>query len=182
MTGRRVAAAVSIGLMLSGCASSTAVLGRHVEVRQTNGDAKHPVQGELIAVGPEAMWLAGEKDVRSIPRSEVQDVRVRRHGTTKGKAMSWVVLGALISGAVLGFACSTVEGANDCTKIALPVALTWGVIGIPSAVSLGKSSELHVDPADWEALRAHARFPQGLPEGVDPASLAAKKSPRPASR
>jgi hypothetical protein len=125
------------------------------------------------------MWVAGPEDVRAIPRGAVQEVQVKRHGLTRGTALRWVALGALVSGIALSLACSSVEGANDCGRIFLPVALTWGVIGIPSAMSLGESSQLHVTPAKWDSLSAYARFPQGLPDGVDPGSLAPKKSPLP---
>lgn len=177
MTKRKAVASILVPLVLSGCASSTAVLGRAVEVRQTSGSSKDPVRGELIAVGPDTMWVAGPENVRAIPRGAVQDVQVKRHGLTKSKALRWVIIGALVSGIALSLACSSVEDAGGCGSIFIPVGLTWGAIGVPSAMSLGESSRLRVTPAKWDSLSAYARFPQGLPEGVDPDSLVPGQTP-----
>ena len=180
MTGRRTVGLVSIALVIGGCASSTprlSVLGREVEVRHTSADPGGPVKGELLAVGPEKVWVVGPKDVRSIPRSEIQEVRVRQHGTTGRKAAYRLIIGALVSGTVLALSCSSVEDTNDCGKVFLPVVLSWGALGIPSAMGLAKSSQLRIKPSSWDSLRPYARFPQGLPDGVDPASLAPKPSP-----
>jgi hypothetical protein len=57
------------------------------------------------------------------------------------------------------------------------VGLTWGVIGVPSAIALGGSSQLRVEPAKWDSLGAYARFPQGLPDDVDPGSLVPAQEP-----
>jgi len=177
MTARKAVAALLVPLVLAGCATSNAVLGRPVEVRQAGANPKDPVRGELIAVGPDKMWVAGPGNVRAIPRGAVQEVRVQRHGLTRGKALRWVALGILVSTIVLSAACSSVEDADGCGTIAVPVGLTWGLIGVPSAMSLGNSSHLQVQPAQWDSLNGYARFPQGLPEGVDPGALVPLKTP-----
>lgn len=168
----RSAWAIWFGVLAAACATARpSVHGRVVEVEQTKGGRGEPVAGELIAVGTNQMWVAGPaRTVRSVSRTEVQEVRVRQHGLTGTKVAAWVILGALVSGAALSLSCSSVEG-SECGRVFLPVLLTWGVLGVPAAVGFARTSQLHVKPSDWETLRPFARFPQGIPEGLDPATL-----------
>jgi hypothetical protein len=171
---------ISIGLVIAGCATSPyrrSVLGRAVEVDRTNGDTGGPVKGELLAVSPEKLWVMGPQAVRSVPRSEIREVRVRQHGLTGRKATHWLIIGALVSGTALTLSCSSVEGNENCGKVLIPVLVSWGALGIPSAMGFAESSQLRVKPSSWETLRPYARFPQGLPNGVDPASLDQEPSP-----
>ncbi|HEV2672422.1 MAG TPA: hypothetical protein VGU74_15115, partial [Gemmatimonadales bacterium] len=46
----------------------------------------------------------------------------------------------------------------------------WGLIGVVSAPSMQHARYAKV-PAEPDSLRAHARFPQGLPAGVPRDSL-----------
>jgi hypothetical protein len=174
-----------MALALGGCATATprvSVIGRPVEVRlQATKDVRGaPLKGELLAVGPEKVWVMGPHRVSTLPLREVEEVRIRRHGLNGSRAWRWAVLGAVVSGTVLALACSSVEENDSCGRVFIPVLLTWGAIGVPSVMALSESSQLRVKSPNWETLRRYARFPQGLPEGLDPEALApAPRTPKP---
>jgi hypothetical protein len=169
-----VAWVTSLGLALNACAATfpkLSPLGRSIEVQPARNDPAPAVKGELIAVDPERVWVLEPGRLSHLALDEVEQVSVRRHGLNRKAALRWTLLGALISGTALSLACGTVEDAEGCSAILLGVGATWGLFGALSAPSLEKSSQLRVPASDWEALRPYARFPQGLPEGLDLDSL-----------
>lgn len=170
--GKPVVSAV-LALALSACATATPKLpvgGRPVELKPTEGRKGPPLKGELLAVGPERLWILGPDGVRGVPAKEIEQARVRLHGLDGRKAGLWAIVGGLVTGAALAAACASAESDN-CGAVFGVTALSWALIGGPSAVSLGRSSQLRVRGPDFEPLRSYARFPQGLPEGLDPTSL-----------
>jgi hypothetical protein len=173
MRGRGVVSVVlTLSIAVSGCASAKPGLplgGRTVELRGT--EPKSPkVSGELLAVGPEQVLVLTSAGVRGVPASQVKEARVLRHGLTGRKAWLWVAIGALGTGLALTAACASVEDTNCGGVLGVTIG-AWGLIGGPAAASLAKSSQLRVKGPDFTPLRPYARFPQGLPEGLDPASL-----------
>lgn len=181
----RFAAWVALSLTLTGCATTgpkLSVLGRPVDVSgQGEGDARR-AKGELIAVGPEQLFVLEPGRVRELPLAGIDRVRVRQHGMDGRHSMRWVGLGALITGGALAGACTSVKGnsTTSCLGVGAVVAATWALIGGLSAASLESSSKLSVTGPDWDALRPYARFPQGVPEGFDLSGLLpTPPSPRP---
>jgi hypothetical protein len=173
MCGRAfVSAVLSASVALSGCASAKPGLpvgGRAVELRGT--EPKSPkVSGELLAVGPEQMLVLTREGVRGVPPQQIKEARVRRHRFDGGKAWKWVAIGAIATGVALSGACMSAKGENCGAAFGLTVGI-WGLVGGPAAAGLSKSSQLRVEGPDFTPLKPYARFPQGLPEGLDPASL-----------
>jgi len=179
---RRALALVLAG-SLAGCSSApsskpasppdaSAVHGRTVKVGLAEPREAKPVEGELIAVSAEALVVLSPAGLQSVRRDDVDRVEVALHGLNGRTMTTWVTVGALLSGLSLLVACSQVEGAS-CGGAAILPALLWGGIGAPSAYSLARSSRRVVERAKLDALSAYARFPQGLPEGVDPEAFAA---------
>ncbi len=161
-----------IAVTLTSCATGRPpVFGRPIEITPTTGQEASN-RGELLAVGESGLWLLEAKGVREIPFAEIQRVRVGLHGLNGRTAWTWAGAGAIGTIGALAVACSEVEG-NSCGPLAL-LAIPWALVGIPSAASLEKSSRVFLRPEDRDALAPYARFPQGLPEGVDPQSLAGR--------
>ena len=132
------------------------------------------------AVGTEQLWILEPTRVREVPLREVDQVRVRLHGLDGKRAWTWTLAGAVLSGAALATACSQVEGDTNCGAVLAVSLLPWAAVGGLSAAGLEKSSRLLVRAPDLEALRPYARYPQGLPEGLDLATLVQKaEKPRP---
>jgi hypothetical protein len=175
MTRLKITWPVAVALVLVGCATAlppASVLGRPVEVKPAKDVLGAPVKGELLAVSPEKIWVMGPDRASTLPLRQIEEVRVPGHGLNARRAGWWVALGALVSGTVLALACSSVEGNDSCGRVFIPVLVTWGALGVPSAKALADSSQLRVKPRDWDKLRPYARFPQGLPDGLDPLALA----------
>ncbi|MFI5183342.1 MAG: hypothetical protein ACHQNV_03005 [Vicinamibacteria bacterium] len=168
--------------VVTGCATVPKIpfAGRAVEVQPTNAKQSPPVKGELIAVGPEQLWVLEDKGIHEVPLGGVREVDVRRHGLDGQKAGLWALAGAIVTGGALAAACSKVS--TGCGRVFLGVGATWAVIGGLSAASLQQSSRLPVRPPAWETLRPYARFPQGLPPDLDPAILGARPSPAPSEK
>lgn len=164
-------------LVLDGCATTKArppVHGRTVEVRcfvQENKKESSVVKGELLAVGADRLFLLSPGGVRMIPREEIEQVRVKLHGLDGQKAGGWALLGGLVTAGALAGACASVEDAENCGGVFAGTAFLWGVIGLPAALDLGKSSRVLVRQNELDTLRPYARYPQGLQEGLDPARL-----------
>lgn len=166
-------------LLLEGCATAkprSSVHGRNVEVRRLVAESekdRREVKGELLAVDTERLFVLAPGGVRVIPRDEIEQVRVKLHGLDGSKAGLWALLGGLVTGGALAAACASVEDAGNCGAAFGASALVWGVIGVPAALDLRKTSRLLVTGSELASLRPYARYPQGFPEGLDPARLVA---------
>ena len=172
MRRRRSLVAMSVALvMTTGCASTpkVPVVGRAVTVVPEGEGPK--VKGELLAVGPDRLWVRERKGVAEVRLPEVREVRVKRHGFGARKALTWALLGGLVTGGMLAGACSSVEGANNCGVVGLVVAGAWLLVGAAAAPSMESSSRIDLRRPTPEDLRPFSRLPQGLPEGLRPSSL-----------
>jgi hypothetical protein len=148
------------------------VYGRQVQITpRADAESHSKVQGELLAVEPGKIWVLGKERVVTVPLDAVQEIKVQRHSMTGSRVGVWSAIGALVTGGALALACSSVEGNNDCGKVFLAVGATWAVVGALSAPSLGSSSAMPFYHPKQEDLQPFARFPQGLPEGVDASAL-----------
>jgi hypothetical protein len=162
-----------LALALTACATArphASVGGRMVEIQPASGERDSPVKGELLAVGPEHVWVLARDGVRGVLFAEIEQVRVRLHGLDGRKAWAWAALGAVATGVALTAACGSTDS-DGCGKVFGITVGSWALLGAPSAASLAKSSRLFVHGPDFTPLRPYARFPQGLPEGLDPGSL-----------
>ena len=179
--GMKLAYFAALALVLTGCATvKVPLFGRPVEVKAPSGQGDSTVKGELLAVGAEQLWILEPTRVREVPFREIEQVRVRLHGLDGKKAWTWTVAGAVLSGAALATACSQVEGDGNCGGVLAVSLIPWAALGGLSASGLEKSSRILVRAPYLEALRPYARYPQGLPEGLDPATLVQKaEKPRP---
>jgi hypothetical protein len=173
---RRTLAAVLALVFTTGCASAPKKLspyGRDVTVVTTGAQGK--VRGELLAVGQDRLWVRGKEGVTEVPLPEVKEIKVRRHGFGGQAAMTWALVGGLVTGGALGGACASVEDADNCGGVALVTAGAWLLVGALAAPAMESSSQEHLSHPVPDQVRPFARLPQGLPEGVDPASLAETK-------
>ena len=178
MTRCKTMVVAALVVFLAGCATirpKVSVLGRPVEVQPA------AVKGELLAVGAEQLWIKERDEVREVPLAGIEQVKVKRHDLDGKRGWAWALIGAVVTGAVLTASCASVED-TSCGSVPLAVAGTWLALGGVSAASLERSSKLEVRGPNWEVLKPYARFPQGLPEELDPKSLAqARSAPKPDS-
>jgi hypothetical protein len=181
---RRSLALLLAVLLIPGCATGRgglSVHGRQVTALEVGDGAstRPPREGELIAAEPGRIWVLGKEQVFEVPLSSLEEVRVRRHGFTSGKAFLWAAIGAVVTGGLLAGACSSVEGTQNCGSVFAVVGGIWLGLGGLAAVSMRGSSSIAVPRPSVEDLSPYARFPHGVPEGFDPRSLRPSPSPMP---
>jgi hypothetical protein len=114
--------------------------------------------GELIAVTPEKLLILGEGGLTDIPRLIVN--RSLLEIFSENKLSGLAILGTL----------STLSH-GFYLLLSAPV---WIISGTVLAVSESKAGLMRYDGIPPEDIRKYARFPQGLPEGIDPDSLKMK--------
>lgn len=111
-------------------------------------------QGELIAIGPEGVWvLAGRRLIRT-PLERVSELNVYGYDVSIGGPAAWGLLGTL----------STISHGF----FLIFTAPIWLVTTIGSSSSHSRSAhERYVDDrGDLSEIAKWARFPQGMPLGV----------------
>ncbi|MDH4043090.1 MAG: hypothetical protein OEY20_09370 [Gemmatimonadota bacterium] len=140
--------------------------GADVVLKPRKGRAAGPtIQGELIAVSPDSLWLLQSSTTIAVPLAEVGGVQMRRFHSGASAALIWGLVGGLVSGGLLTAACATVEDAS-CGGVMAFSLITWGLWGGIGAATLGSSSTRTLPPSEG-ALRGYARFPQGLPGDLE---------------
>jgi hypothetical protein len=177
MRARNLVGSVLLISLGAGCATgnvSGSLLGRSVTVVPQPGSDAGGVQGELIAVEPERIWVLGKERVVEVPMASIKELRLRRHGLTTRRGWTWTAVGALVTGTALAMACSSYDHSDGCAKVFVAVGLPWLALGGLPAMGLDNSATIRLIEPRPEALQRYARFPQGPPEGVDLRSLTPK--------
>jgi hypothetical protein len=125
--------------------------------------AEQRADGELIAVSADSVWLLSENEALVIPTAAVKAGKLTAYAAQKGGLVGWTLLGALATisnGAYL-----------------LLTAPMWIIGGSLAVGSESRAPQRKISPLAWAELAPFARFPQGLPEGIDVTTLEAKQSP-----
>ncbi len=124
------------------------------------------IAGELIAVHADSVFVLSESTLVAVPRARVRGATLFAYDAHWGEVATWGFLGTL--------------SAISNGWYFLLTGPTWI---ITSAIAAGSRSRAPMvslaDPGGWERLRMYARFPQGLPAGLDRPSL--RPRPRRAS-
>ena len=161
-------AALIVALLAAGCAHSGAPrdwLPDAAESReQAHGgwvmlrlaDGTHH-GGELIAVNADRLVVLEDSSCVTFATAQVTNAYVTGYQSAAGMIAVWTAMGAV----------STLS--HGFVLIAsLPAWLLVGSI-LTSVESFAPRE--HVSASTWQEARAYARFPQGMPEGLDPATL-----------
>lgn len=128
------------------------VQGGWIVVKWRAGDVKQRLEGELIAVDEKRLDVLTASGLRSVPREQVGGLKLVGYGTEGTSLGLWTLLGTVSTLSHGGFLLLT--------------APLWLIAGTAAAV--GESNAGFAKP---EELAKYARFPQGLPPGLDPAAL-----------
>ena len=137
--------------------------GYQVQLRLNVASAS-ALKGELIAVRADSLWIRQDAGVRSMALGDLDRVRVRHHGFTFGKAMLIAAVGGLVTGVAMTAACSSV--ADDCGGVFVGMMVPWLAIGAIAGAASSGSAYRSLEPLSYEVLQPYARYPQGLPPGV----------------
>lgn len=174
MRDRRDVALVALALLLpmalTGCAArQPGVLGRRVTINTL--DAGGPAtRGELLTVDQGEVVVRARDAVQRLPLAAVRNVQVERHTLGYKTGLIWAAFGGLATGGALWMSCSTQPG-NDCRGVGAAVFGAWMIVGGLAGLSMESTTHFHIARPKAEELRPYARFPQGLPAGLDLDSL-----------
>lgn len=155
-----------------GCASSRApsgwldrpddlvrsAYGGWVAIEPARGEAWS--EGELLAVGPDSVYVLGARGFDAVPRAGMRSARLEVYRAQTGSAAGQTVLGTIVSlSHGVGFIISG------------PI---WIITGSIAAGAVSREPRHEVSGATWESVSKYARFPAGLPPGIDRDALLPK--------
>lgn len=179
-TKKAVTAAIAfmLAILLSGCASTTAPRGWLPSAREAQQEAHGAwisleydtgsfgmvAEGEFIAVGRKSLFMliqhVNQDTLIAIPLGQVKRGRLTTYGSKHGGLAVWTVLGSLSTGS---------HGVGAI--LSFPV---WIISGSLATAAQSYAPIEKFPVSTWDELRKFARFPQGLPEGLDQRTLKSK--------
>lgn len=146
--------------------SPTSPKGAEVRVELAGAPRRVTVNGELLAVDSNQVWLLVDKRATTVSRASVTGVKVRAHkyGGKRGRLIGLV--GGIASGLGLAAACSTVEDAGGCVSFVAVWEGIWLLVTAISAAFMERSSWDALPLTEWSSIATHARYPQGAPPSL----------------
>lgn len=117
------------------------------------------VAGELIAVDPDTVFVMSQTVLVALPKGVVRDATLFAYDAQWGSLAGWAVLGTL----------STISNG----VVLVLTAPLWIIVSTSAVASRSRAPmvELAEQGDRWEKLRLYARFPQGMPPGLDRRSV-----------
>jgi hypothetical protein len=121
--------------------------------------ARVPVAGELIAVDPDTVFVMSGEWLVGLPKGQVRRATLFAYDPQWGQLAAWGVVGTL----------STISNGLGL----ILTAPLWIITSTSAASSRSRAPRVELaDRGDrWEKLRLYARFPQGMPPGLDRRSV-----------
>lgn len=168
-----VALAVA-GALVSGCAHSPAprewlpkadasvtdAFGGWLTAEIGSGRQATRVEGELIAVGTDTVLVLAGDQLLGLAKGAITKATLAGYDIEAGKLAQWTAAGSL----------STLSHGIGLI-ISLPI---WLIAGGISTSSAARAPVLEYPKRSWAEIAEYARFPQGLPAGVDHSTLRRK--------
>ena len=166
---------IILALSLIGCASTSApsgwlpspansasdVYGGWATVEIDSADKRQDIQGELIAVEFDTMYVLSRRGLHAVPKKYILNAKVAYFEGDYSGISAWTLLGT-ISTISHGF-------------YLLITAPLWIVTGSLTAASVSHNQVVEYPDHSWDELKMYSRFPQGLPASLDRQSLKLKK-------
>jgi hypothetical protein len=140
--------------------AQTAAYGGWIELTYDDSTERH-TDGELIAVSAESVWVLSGSQGLVIPTSAVKGGKLTAYAAQKGGLTTWAALGTLATLSNGGFLLFT--------------APMWIIGGSLAVGGESRAPERKNPPLTWVELAPFARFPQGMPQGIEVTALQPKK-------
>lgn len=163
-------ALITVLLILGGCASNNAPIGRLVPPEKAqegvlgawvevtlNADEQSgesvKISGEFIAYdsSKSTIYLLSEMNLTEISLSDIKKAKLTFADSKSGELADWTAAGAV----------STLTHG----VFLLATAPLWIIVGSASTASQSHTAQETYPTVSWNDLRKYARFPQGLPIG-----------------
>lgn len=135
--------------------------GGWIELTYEENDGRRRAHGELIAVTADSVWVLEERGGLVIPTAAVRTGKLTAYAAQTGNVAAWTVVGTLATisnGAFLIF-----------------TAPMWIIGGTLVTGNESRAPERKHPPLTWVGLAPYARFPQGMPAGVELTALQSKR-------
>jgi hypothetical protein len=140
--------------------------GGWIELRYLEKSEARGAAGELIAVSTDSVWVLTNEQGLVIPTASVRQGKLT--GYAAQSLRGWTLAGTLSSVSNGAFLIFTMPA--------------WLIGGSLANGSESRAAERKSPPLQWAELAAFARFPQGLPQGLEISGLSRKKGRDPAER
>jgi hypothetical protein len=173
-SARSTCVALIAGCCLAGCASTTApkhwlpqavdaqttAYGGWISLEVKGVSPKTVHEGELLAIQADSVFILEGSSSFGLPTAQIGEAKLMGYDANKGPLALWTLAGTLSTFSQgVGFVFS------------MPV---WIIAGTGATASQSRAPQIVLPDATWEAARVYARFPQGLPAGLDRSSLRPK--------
>jgi hypothetical protein len=145
------------GLVPEPAQAARAVYGGWVEVWHKRGGDQHAITGELIAVSGDSLFVASVRGLEVLPRGRITGGRVVGYDGRPGTLTAASALGSVAT-------------LSNGFFLVFTMPLWWIAGGIATHGVVNEMSQ-RIEPARLAVLHRYARFPQGMPDGVDRATL-----------
>jgi hypothetical protein len=135
--------------------------GGWIELTHEERDRRRRILGELIAVSADSVWVLDDRGGVVIPTATVRKGKLTAYAPQSGDLATWTVVGTLATisnGAFLIF-----------------TAPMWIIGGTLVTGNESRAPERRHPPLTWVGLAPYARFPQGMPAGVELTTLQSKR-------
>jgi hypothetical protein len=140
--------------------------GGWIELTYKKSAGPRRTAGELIAVSADSVWVLNDSGGIVIPTTAVQSGKLTAYAAQTGNLTTWTLLGTL----------STISNG----ALLIFTAPMWLIGGSLTVGGEARSPERKHPPLGWIELAPYARFPQGMPEGLQLTALQPKKDYAPA--
>jgi hypothetical protein len=141
------------------------VYGGWIQVTVPAGRHDSTIAGELIAARADTVWVLPDSGpVVAVPTSTVKKGLVARYSSEAGPIAGFAALGVV----------STISN-GYLLGITAPL---WIITGIVASSNESRAPLRGVPPLVWADLAVYARFPQGLPPGIDLGEIRPKPGAR----
>lgn len=146
-------------------AAQTTAFGGWIELElvadsAAKGQRGERVEGELLAVTPDSVWVLTDEGGRAIATASVREGQLTGYRAQVGSITGWTALGVV----------STISNGVGL----IITAPLWVLTGTIAGSGESRAPVSRVPTSSWTDLARFARFPQGLPAGVAIQSLQPK--------
>lgn len=140
--------------------------GGWIELVVPAGRQEARIAGELIAARADTVWILPDtgRGAIAVATSTVKQGRLVSYRSDAGAVMGYTALGVL----------STLSNG----AFLILTAPAWLITGIVASSAESRTPIRDAPPHMWGELAAYARFPEGLPPGIDLAEIRPKPGAR----
>lgn len=141
--------------------AQTTSYGGWIELHYSGEQNRHRALGELIAASADSIWVLNDSQAAVVPTATVDSGKLFAYDPRLGNVTGWAAAGMV----------STISNGVFLVFTAPMWLLGGGMAGQSEARAAQRKSP----PRSWAELAMFARFPQGMPNGLELSGLRLKQ-------